>query len=52
MKFQPQRGCVVFKERNAQRIQPRAVEVEITFFTQGRRSGNPGLEAVAPLGHD
>jgi hypothetical protein len=22
-----------------------------SFFTQGSRSGNPGLEAVAPLGH-
>ena len=21
------------------------------FFTQGSRSGNPGLEAIAPLGH-
>jgi len=23
-----------------------------SFFTQGSRSGNPGLEAVAPLGHN
>jgi hypothetical protein len=28
-----------------------AVEDKIAFFTQGSRSGNPGLEAVAPLGH-
>jgi hypothetical protein len=29
-----------------------AVEDKIAFFTQGSRSGNPGLEAVAPLGHN
>ena len=28
-----------------------AVEDKIAFFTQGSRSGNPGLEAIAPLGH-
>ena len=28
-----------------------AVEDKIGFFTQGSRSGNPGLEAIAPLGH-
>ena len=27
-----------------------AVEDKIAFFTQGSRSGNPGLEAIAPLG--
>jgi len=49
---QPQRGCVVFSERNAQsRLNRVAVEGKIAFFTQGSRSGNPGLEAVAPLGH-
>ena len=28
-----------------------AVEGKIAFSTQGSGSGNPGLEAVAPLGH-
>ena len=28
-----------------------AVEGKFAFFTQGSRSGNPGLEAIAPLGH-
>jgi hypothetical protein len=28
-----------------------AVEDKIAFFTQGSRSGNPGLEGIAPLGH-
>ena len=37
---------------NAQSSRNRvAVEGKIAFFTQGSRSGNPGLEAVAPLGH-
>jgi len=39
------------KKRNFNR---NAVEGKITFFTfftQGSRSGTPGLEAVAPLGH-
>src|SRR5258706_16165119 len=38
--------------RNAQsRCNRVAVEGKIAFFTQGSRSGNPGLAAVAPLGH-
>jgi hypothetical protein len=38
------------RERNAQSRRNRvAVEDKSVFFTQG--SGNPGLEAVAPLGH-
>jgi hypothetical protein len=40
-----------FSGRNAQSRHNRvAVEDKISFFTQGSRSGNPGLEAVAPFG--
>ena len=50
--FNRNRGCDVFSERNAQSRRNRfAVEDKIAFFTQGSRSGNPGLEAVASLGH-
>jgi hypothetical protein len=48
-KFQPQRGCVVFSAQS--RCNRVAVEDMIVFFTQGSRSGNPGLQAIAPLGH-
>ena len=27
------------------------LRTRLAFFTQGSRSGNPGLEVVAPLGH-
>ena len=40
------------QSENAQSRRNRvAVEDKIAFFTQGSRSGNPGLEAIAPLGH-
>ena len=49
---QPQRGCVSFVHFSLRKRRNR-VAVEISFLTssQGSRSGNPGLEAVAPLGH-
>ena len=42
--------CTFLSEKPTQ---PRQVGVEISFLTssQGSRSGNPGLEAEAPLGH-
>ena len=45
-------AVVSVSERNAQSRRNRvAVEDKIVFLTQGSRSGNPGLEAIAPLGH-
>jgi hypothetical protein len=46
------RGCVGFVPFSLRKRCNR-VAVEISFLTssQGSRSGNPGLEAVAPLGH-
>jgi hypothetical protein len=49
---QPQRGCVClvhfFGENNAT-----ALWLKFLFLlvSQGSRGGNPGLEAVVPLGH-
>jgi len=49
---QPQRGYVWFVHFFRRKRRNR-VAVEISFLTssQGSRGGNPGLEAVAPLGH-
>jgi hypothetical protein len=46
------RGCVCFVHFSLGKRHNR-VAVEISFLTssQGSRSGNPGLESVAPLGH-
>jgi hypothetical protein len=46
------RGCLCFVHFSLRKRRNR-VAVEISFLTssQGSRSGNPGLEAVAPLGH-
>jgi len=41
-----------FSQREMHKADATALRLsKIAFFTQGSRSGNPGLEAVAPLGH-
>ena len=40
--------CAFLSEKRRNRV---AVEKSFLTSSQGSRSGNPGLEAVAPLGH-
>jgi len=40
------------REKCTQQSQPHLRLKQISFVTQGSRAGNPGLEAVAPLGHN
>ena len=50
--IQPQRGCVNYlREFQGQRNRVAVDNDSCCFNAQGSRNGNPGLEAVAPLGH-